>query len=136
MQLHNDDIRKMAYYDTLTGLPNRWSFKTNLERLLSRAEKVNQRVGLLYIDLDNFKQVNDQYGHETGDRLLRKFSERLDEVIRPTDQMFTQQTESLARLAGDEFIVLLPNIKDALDASSVASRVLGIFEGGFEVDNI
>ncbi|WP_232364420.1 putative bifunctional diguanylate cyclase/phosphodiesterase [Salinimonas lutimaris] len=136
MQLHNDDIRKMAYYDTLTGLPNRWSFKTNLERLLSRAKKDKQRVGLLYIDLDNFKQVNDQYGHEAGDRLLRKFSDRLAEVIRPTDQVFSQQTESLARLAGDEFVVLLPNIKDPLDASSVASRILGIFDGGFEVDNV
>ena len=136
MQLHNDDIRKMAYYDTLTGLPNRWSFKTNLERLLSRARKDKKRVGLLYIDLDNFKQVNDQYGHEAGDRLLRKFSARLAEVIRPSDQMFTQQTESLARLAGDEFIVLLPNIKDPLDASGVADRILGIFDGGFEVDNV
>jgi len=136
MQLHDDDIRKMAYYDTLTGLPNRWSFKTNLERLLSRAEKDKQRVGLLYIDLDNFKQVNDQYGHEAGDRLLLEFSERLWEEIRPTDQLLKPQTESLARLAGDEFVVLLPNIKAPLDASVVATRILNIFDGGFEVDDV
>ncbi|MBQ4828741.1 EAL domain-containing protein [Alteromonas sp. MMG017] len=136
MQLHDDDIRKMAYYDTLTGLPNRWSFKTNLERLLSRAEKDKQRVGLLYIDLDNFKQVNDQYGHEAGDRLLLEFSERLWEEIRPTDQLLKPQTESLARLAGDEFVVLLPNIKAPLDASVVATRILNIFDSGFEVDDV
>ncbi len=136
MQLHEDDIRQMAYYDTLTGLPNRWSFKTNLERMLTRAGKDKQRIGLLYIDLDNFKQVNDQYGHEAGDRLLLKFSERLWEAIRPTDQLFKPQTESLARLAGDEFVVLLPNIKEPLDASTVATRILNIFDGGFEVDDV
>ncbi|WP_419227343.1 putative bifunctional diguanylate cyclase/phosphodiesterase [Alteromonas sp. OM2203] len=136
MQLHDDDIRQMAYYDTLTGLPNRWSFKTNLNRMLSRAEKDNQRIGLLYIDLDNFKQVNDQYGHEAGDRLLLKFSERLWEAIRPTDQLFKNSTESLARLAGDEFVVLLPNIKEPLNAATVASRILDVFNGGFEVDGI
>ncbi|MDO6565603.1 EAL domain-containing protein [Alteromonas sp. 1_MG-2023] len=136
MQLHADDIRQMAYYDTLTGLPNRWSFKTNLERLLARAKKDKQRIGLLYIDLDNFKQVNDQYGHEAGDRLLFKFSERLWEAIRPTDQLLKPQTESLARLAGDEFVVLLPNIKEPLDTSTVATRILNIFDGGFEVDGV
>jgi diguanylate cyclase (GGDEF)-like protein len=136
MQLHADDIRQMAYYDTLTGLPNRWSFKTNLERLLARAGKDKERIGLLYIDLDNFKQVNDQYGHEAGDRLLFKFSERLGEAIRPTDQLLKPQKESLARLAGDEFVVLLPNIKEPLDASAVATRVLNLFDGGLEVDGV
>ncbi|CAD5288313.1 Diguanylate cyclase/phosphodiesterase [Alteromonas sp. 38] len=136
MQLHDDDIRQMAFYDTLTGLPNRWSFKTNLERLLTRAGKDKQRIGLLYIDLDNFKQVNDQYGHEAGDRLLLGFSERLWEAIRPTDQLLKPEAESLARLAGDEFVVLLPNIKEPLDASVVATRILNIFDGGFEVDDV
>ncbi|MEL0646833.1 EAL domain-containing protein [Pseudoalteromonas agarivorans] len=136
IQLHADDIRQMAYYDTLTGLPNRWSFKTNLERMLNRAERDKQRIGLLYIDLDNFKQVNDQHGHEAGDRVLLKFSERLLDVIRPNDQLFKPQTESLARLAGDEFVVLLPNIKEPLDASTVAARILNIFKGGFNVDDV
>ena len=136
MQLHDDDIRKLAYYDALTGLPNRWTFKNNLERLLTRAGKDKQRIGLLYIDLDNFKQVNDHYGHDAGDQLLLKFSERLWEAIRPTDQLFTPQSESLARLAGDEFVVLLPNIKAPIDASIVASRILDIFKGGFEVDDV
>ena len=77
IKLHDDDIRQMAFYDTLTGLPNRWNFKTNLQRVIDRATKDKQKVGLLYIDLDNFKQVNDQYGHEMGDKLLLKFSEEL-----------------------------------------------------------
>ncbi|QDG40342.1 EAL domain-containing protein [Alteromonas mediterranea] len=136
IQLHDDDIRQMAYYDTLTGLPNRWNFKANLQRMLARAEKDKQRVGLLYIDLDNFKQVNDQFGHEAGDRLLLEFSERLWEVIRPSDQLFKTNKDSLARLAGDEFVVLLPNIKKPLDAGIVASRILKIFDNGFSVDNV
>lgn len=136
LQLHDDDIRKMAFYDTLTGLPNRWSLKTNLERLLARAAKDKQRVGLLYIDLDNFKQVNDQYGHEAGDQLLLKFSERLWDAIRPGDKLLSQPNDTLARLAGDEFVVLLPNINEPLDASKVATRILNIFDGGFEVDGI
>ncbi|WP_017445525.1 putative bifunctional diguanylate cyclase/phosphodiesterase [Gayadomonas joobiniege] len=136
LQLYNEDVRQRAYFDSLTGLPNRWSFIMNLGRMISRAEVDKQRIGLLYIDLDNFKQINDQYGHETGDRVLLKFSERLTDSIRPSDQLFKVPKESLARLAGDEFVVLLPNIQDPLDASSVATRILKMFEGGFGVDNI
>ncbi|TKB04734.1 EAL domain-containing protein [Alteromonas portus] len=136
IKLHDDDIRQMAFYDTLTGLPNRWNFKTNLQRVIERAFKDKQKVGLLYIDLDNFKQVNDQYGHEMGDKLLLKFSEKLWSEIRPSDQVLKPQEESIARLAGDEFVVLLPNIKDTFDAGTVAARILNIFDGGFEVDGI
>ena len=136
IKLHDDDIRQMAFYDTLTGLPNRWNFKTNLQRVIDRASKDKQRVGLLYIDLDNFKQVNDQYGHEMGDKLLLKFSEQLWSEIRPSDQVLKPQEESIARLAGDEFVVLLPDIKDTVNAGKVASRILNIFDGGFEVDGI
>ncbi|GEA01314.1 hypothetical protein KUL17_02110 [Alteromonas sp. KUL17] len=136
IKLHDDDIRQMAFYDTLTGLPNRWNFKTNLQRVIDRATKDKQKVGLLYIDLDNFKQVNDQYGHEMGDKLLLKFSEELWSEIRPSDHVLKPQEESIARLAGDEFVVLLPNIKDAFDAGTVATRILNIFDGGFEVDGI
>lgn len=136
IKLHDDDIRQMAFYDTLTGLPNRWNFKTNLQRVIDRASKDKQRVGLLYIDLDNFKQVNDQYGHEMGDKLLLKFSEQLWSEIRPSDQVLKPQEESIARLAGDEFVVLLPDIKDSINAGKVASRILDIFDGGFEVEGI
>ncbi|MFW8589671.1 putative bifunctional diguanylate cyclase/phosphodiesterase [Glaciecola sp. 2405UD65-10] len=134
MQLHEDDIRQMAYYDTLTGLPNRWSFKSNLQRAIEKAKKDEQSIGLLYIDLDNFKQVNDQFGHEAGDKLLLEFSERLSNAIRPADKLHMPMAGSLARLAGDEFVVLLPNIKNASNASDIAERILAIFNGGFVVD--
>ena len=136
IQLHADDVRQMAFFDTLTGLPNRWNFKNNLQRLISRAKKDKRRIGLLYIDLDNFKQVNDQFGHEAGDRLLLEFSERLWEVIRPSDQLFKPNKDSLARLAGDEFVVILPDMKKPQDASKAAERILRVFDNGFDVDGI
>lgn len=132
IQLHDEDLRKLAYYDALTGLPNRRNFRTNLTRLLCRTDKEKKRVGLLYIDLDNFKQVNDNYGHEVGDDLLCRFSERLKEAVRPTDIVLNDKFDELARLGGDEFVVILNDIATPECAASVAERVLKIFENGFE----
>ncbi len=136
LQLHNDDMRKMAYYDSLTGLPNRWSFITNFKRILQRASKDNQRVGLLYIDLDNFKQVNDNFGHEIADQLLCIFSEKLREVIRPTDLIVNQNINELARLAGDEFVVVLNDLDSTISAGIIAKRILAIFDNGLDVAGI
>ncbi len=132
IQLHDEDLRKLAYYDALTGLPNRRNFRTNLTRLLRRADKEGKRVSLLYIDLDNFKQVNDNYGHEVGDNLLCHFSDRLKEAVRPTDIVINDKFDELARLGGDEFVVILNDTATPESAASVAERVLGIFENGFE----
>lgn len=132
IQLHDEDLRKLAYYDALTGLPNRRNFRTNLTRLLRRANKERKCVGLLYIDLDNFKQVNDNYGHEVGDNLLCCFSEKLKEAVRPTDIVINDKLDELARLGGDEFVVILNDIATPECAATVAERVLGIFENGFE----
>lgn len=133
IQMHDDDIRKLAYYDSLTGLPNRWNFTTNLARLLQRADIDQQQVGLLYIDLDNFKQVNDNYGHQVGDKLLCAVSERLKEAIRPTDVIINAQSGEIARLGGDEFVVILNGLTSSINASIVAERILGVFEGGLEI---
>lgn len=133
IKLHDEDIRKLAYYDSLTGLPNRWHIKTTLTRLLKRKSTDKQQVGILYIDLDNFKQVNDNYGHEVGDELLRTFSRRLKEVVRPTDIVGNDRVDDLARLAGDEFIVVLDGLNISLEAGLVAERILKVFEGGLEV---
>lgn len=135
VKLHSEDIHKLAYFDSLTGLPNRWNFQINLERLLRRSS-MPQRVGLLYIDLDNFKQVNDNYGHKVGDSLLLSFSERLSELVRPTDLIATGQLNEVARLAGDEFVVILPELNNSIDAGSVAHRILKLFDDGFELDGI
>ena len=83
-------------------------------------------MALLYIDLDNFKQVNDNYGHEVGDKLLMKFGEHLQQVTRPTDMTLTvQPSDQLARLAGDEFVTILPEINEPVDAAAVAQRHVG-----------
>ena len=132
LQLHDEDIRKLAYYDALTGLPNRRNFKKNLSRLLRRAENEGGSVGLLYIDLDNFKQVNDKYGHEVGDKLLCDFSEKLKEAIRPTDMIINEKFDELARLGGDEFVVILNELHSPINSGAVAERILNMFVDGFE----
>jgi len=136
LQLHDDDMRKLAYYDSLTGLPNRWNFKENLTRILHRAEKEQCRIGLLYIDLDNFKRVNDNYGHEVGDQLLCIFSEQLKEAIRPADVIVNKNFNDVARLAGDEFVVILNDLDESINAGIVAERILNIFDGGLRVSDI
>jgi diguanylate cyclase (GGDEF)-like protein len=136
LQMHDDDMTKLAYYDSLTGLPNRWSFKKDLTRILHRAKKEEYSIGLLYIDLDNFKRVNDDYGHEVGDQVLCIFSEKLKEVIRPTDMIVNKNFNEVARLAGDEFVVILNDLDEAINAGIVAERILNIFDGGLRVSNI
>ncbi len=140
MQLHNDDVHRLAFYDSLTGLPNRWTLQINLERILKR-RKENHIVALLYIDLDNFKHVNDNYGHEVGDKMLFHFGERLREIVRPNDLIANDLlTNSLnddaARLAGDEFVVILTNLINPIDAANIANRILQVFEGGFKIEDI
>lgn len=133
-QLHSDELRQLAFYDSLTKLPNRHSFRHTLERQMQRMDISNQKIGLLYIDLDNFKQVNDSYGHEVGDKLLRHFSDQLQGTLRPNDLITNKHDDNLARLAGDEFAVILPELENSIDAGLVANRILDLFQGGFEVD--
>ncbi len=105
-----------ATHDVLTGLPNRLLFTDRLERALAHAVRNDVPVGVLYIDLDRFKDVNDTFGHEAGDHLLRETARRLAECARHED--------TVARLAGDEFAVLLPHLRSADDVSLVAGRIL------------
>jgi diguanylate cyclase (GGDEF)-like protein len=93
-------LLKQAYYDDLTGLPNRQLFKDRLERELAHAKRTQSQVALLYIDLDRFKNVNDSMGHSAGDALLLAVSQRLGEHVRESD--------TLARLGGDEFVLIAP----------------------------
>lgn len=131
-----DDVQHLATYDTLTGLENRRSFQLWMERQLQRCHVDNDRMALLYIDLDNFKRVNDHYGHEVGDKLLKKFSGLLKDSVRPTDFTASMSGEGVARLAGDEFAVLLTNISCQESAVIVAERILNLFQGGFAVDGV
>ncbi|MEP5765278.1 MAG: bifunctional diguanylate cyclase/phosphodiesterase [Halieaceae bacterium] len=133
----HQNVKQLAFFDSLTGLANRSSFRSWLQRLLDRKQTEGGGLALIYIDLDDFKQVNDRSGHQVGDRLLAEFGRRLGECVRPTDgSMRLLGEEDVARLAGDEFVVTLPDVDNPAGAEVVAKRILAMFEGGFEVDGM
>ena len=109
-------IERLAYHDALTGLPNRASFLTRLKTALERAESQGQKMALLFIDCDNFKQINDTLGHAAGDEFLKQRAACMRDSLRPDD--------TLARLGGDEFTILLENLPDEATAAHIARRIL------------
>ncbi len=121
-------IRQLAYFDVVTGLPNRTFFKEHLNRAIAMAKRHDRHLALLYLDLDNFKRVNDTLGHDIGDILLSEVAKRLLLNLRAGDAVVQAKKvadeESLARLGGDEFTVLLSEIRDPADAGVVAARLL------------
>jgi len=122
-------IVKLAYFDSLTGLPNREQSRRRLESALEGAGREGHSVAVLYLDLDNFKRVNDTLGHAVGDELLCLVADRLRHSLRPgdivaADHAPTDYTGHIARLGGDEFIVILPNVESSEDAGVVASRLI------------
>jgi diguanylate cyclase (GGDEF)-like protein len=122
-------IVKLAYFDTLTGLPNREQSRTRLQTAIANAEREHRNLALLYLDLDNFKRVNDTLGHAVGDELLCLIAGRLRNSLRPSDLLVADfeagaGANHIARLGGDEFIVILPQIASAGDAGVVASRLI------------
>ncbi|HEV7612774.1 MAG TPA: EAL domain-containing protein [Steroidobacteraceae bacterium] len=120
-------IVKLAYFDALTGLPNREQSRNRLNSALSAAKQDKRLLAVLYLDLDNFKRVNDTLGHAVGDELLCLVAARLRGCLRsdgPMDETASSRSNHVARLGGDEFIVILPNIRSAEDASAVAARLI------------
>lgn len=109
-------IRKLAYYDSLTGLPNRALFQKRFSEELMRIKKANGIFAVLFLDLDGFKNVNDTYGHEVGDRVLCEVARRLKGVMRTSDVV--------SRLGGDEFAIIAIDITDTRNAVSVARKIL------------
>ncbi|HEY2733793.1 MAG TPA: diguanylate cyclase, partial [Polyangiales bacterium] len=107
---------QLAHYDQLTGLANRTSFFEHMTRIASRARRMRQRVGLMMLDLDGFKLVNDTYGHEAGDTLLQEISHRMRQVFREYDVV--------ARLGGDEFAVVLSEVESVEQISAIVRRLL------------
>ncbi|OIJ40357.1 putative bifunctional diguanylate cyclase/phosphodiesterase [Massilia timonae] len=123
-----EQIRRLAYCDGLTGIPNRQAFLETLERELQRAKIGNKKFAVLFMDLDAFKRINDTLGHNAGDQLLKMVSERLRETTRPSDLVsrgegVERDAASLARLGGDEFTILLPDLERVEHALNVATRV-------------
>ncbi|MGE0082266.1 MAG: putative bifunctional diguanylate cyclase/phosphodiesterase, partial [Thiohalomonadaceae bacterium] len=119
-------IHHLAYFDSLTNLPNRMLFQDRLHQALTQAQRHGELVGVLLIDLDRFKVINDTKGHAFGDLLLRHVAQRLRGALREED--------TVARLGGDEFAVIVPGLRDAEDATLVAQKVLGLFGPAFAID--
>src|SRR5580692_9736131 len=120
-------IVKLAYFDALTGLPNREQLRNRLNSTLTSAKQHQRMLAVLYLDLDNFKRVNDTLGHAVGDELLRLVAARLRSSLRSeesVDDLPTARSSHIARLGGDEFIVVLPSIRSADDAAAVAARLI------------
>ncbi len=112
-----ESMRKLAYHDPLTGLPNRLLFKDRLSIALAQSNRNRQKLAVMLLDLDHFKDVNDTLGHNVGDQLLKAVGKRLIGLLRKND--------TVARMGGDEFLLLLPEIKKLEDASTIAKRVMG-----------
>ncbi|MDH5567050.1 MAG: EAL domain-containing protein [Myxococcales bacterium] len=122
------EIRHLAFHDGLTGLPNRRLFRELALQAIRQAWRDARKLAVLYLDLDDFKRINDTLGHSMGDQLLERVSERLDGSTRRADTVARPQGKerqlSIARLGGDEFVVLLSQIKRTQDIANVAQRIL------------
>ena len=120
-------LHHMAYFDDLTELPNRHFFQENLQQMIALAQRKKLKLGVLFLDLDGFKRINDTLGHHLGDLVLQATSERLRKSIRLSDAFaqtgMSQHSISLARLGGDEFTALLSLIERNEDAAIVAERI-------------
>jgi len=119
-------LHALAHSDHLTGLPNRRSYEERLVQAIARARRGATPLALAYLDVDHFKQINDSFGHAVGDAVLREFARRLGATVRATD--------TVARLAGDEFVVVLEQVGSPLECERIAAKLLDALRAPFEVD--
>jgi diguanylate cyclase (GGDEF)-like protein/PAS domain S-box-containing protein len=122
---YEQQIWRQANYDALTGLPNRNLFHRRLGQAIEEAAKDGHAVGLMFIDLDKFKEVNDTLGHDAGDELLKAATRRLSECVRKRD--------TVARMGGDEFTVILPHLENQEVAAEIARKILKQLDTPFEI---
>ena len=120
-----EKMHYLAHYDVLTGLPNRTLFSDRLQQSIATAKRDKTHLALIFLDLDKFKPVNDELGHDVGDMLLKEVAQRMQSCVRETD--------TVSRIGGDEFIVLLPTIEAELDAMRVAEKILHATNQPFEL---
>ncbi len=120
------ELRYLANYDTLTNLPNRTLLAERLSRAIVRARRQDDRIGVLFLDLDRFKDINDSLGHAAGDRILRAAAVRLQDTVGPQ--------HTVARLSGDEFTILLENLASPEQADKTAREIITAFEAPLQLD--
>jgi len=121
-----EEIWQRANFDELTGLPNRALLDDRMVQAIARADRSGSLLAVLFIDLDRFKPVNDRYGHQAGDDLLKQVATRIGNCLRAED--------TVARLGGDEFLALVPAIRDAEAATSIADKVLASLLAPFKIE--
>jgi len=124
-KLYEAKLDRLAHHDPLTGLPNRLLFSDRLTQSIARASRDKNLVGVVFVDLDRFKLINDTLGHSAGDELLKQVAQRLRSTLR--------QVDTIARMGGDEFILILPDLRTPEDASKTANRVMEILSRPFRV---
>jgi diguanylate cyclase (GGDEF)-like protein/PAS domain S-box-containing protein len=120
-------LLQQANYDQLTELPNRYYMLQRIKDAFARAERERRKVALLFIDLDNFKKINDTLGHRTGDEMLKKAADRIRSVLR--------QSDTPARLGGDEFLVMLEGLRQVEQTEVVARKLIDVFEKPFSIES-
>ncbi|AOU96933.1 hypothetical protein BI364_01940 [Acidihalobacter yilgarnensis] len=118
-------LQKLAFYNPLTGLPNRHLFRDRLQRLITQGSRARRQLGLMFIDLDHFKHINDSLGHDAGDALLKLVADRLRLGVRESD--------TIAHLGGDEFTVILGELSDSSAAAAVADKILNTLRQPFRI---
>ncbi|MFD3446671.1 EAL domain-containing protein [Microbacteriaceae bacterium 4G12] len=121
-----EQINYLAYHDTLTGLCNRSCFTKKLEQAIEQAKITNEKIAVMFVDLDRFKVINDTLGHNTGDLVLKEVAQRLKKTI--------ASQAGIARLGGDEFTILMRNYQDYTDVEKIAKSVLDAFQAPIEID--
>ncbi|HEX5533139.1 MAG TPA: GGDEF domain-containing protein [Actinomycetales bacterium] len=124
----SDQMRHLASHDALTGLPNRMLLLQRIDHAAERARRSHAPAAVLFVDLDRFKSINDTYGHDMGDELLRAVGVRLTDVVRPGD--------TLARVYGDEFVLLCEDLRDQSDVDRVSERIRRSFDPPFTLDGV
>lgn len=119
-------MHQLAHFDVLTGLPNRALFSDRLRQAIAMARRDNTQMALMFIDLDKFKPVNDELGHHVGDLLLKQVAKRLSDCLQ-------RESDTVGRMGGDEFVVMLPEIETVKDATVVAEKILHNLNQSFEI---
>ncbi len=123
---HADRIEQLAFYDSLTGLPNRVLFSDRIRQTMGAAKRYNRGFAVMYLDLDNFKEINDRDGHGAGDLVLKAVADRLLSTLRESD--------TVARFGGDEFVILQPVVNGANDAADLARKIVSTMQAPLDIE--